>query len=90
MDVYTWVIFMYVAGTLIIGWFLLHEITPSYKSKEKFVAPSYWGIYHDTAMNEIAREKTIRLHEIDVDPEGIMRASSNSYASGGTAKSVGL
>ena len=47
MDVYCWVIFLYVAGTLIVGWVLLQEselFAP--RHKDRFVPASYWGKYY--------------------------------------------
>ncbi|MBY0358535.1 MAG: hypothetical protein K2W82_11085 [Candidatus Obscuribacterales bacterium] len=64
MDVYSWMIFLYVAGTMVIGWFLLSELLPSFKGKDKFVGPTYWGMY-DGAKEELATEKIILLHEIE-------------------------
>lgn len=85
MDVYTWVIFLYVAGTLMVGWFLLHEVHPtSHKRKDKFVGPSYWGIYNGATRHEA--EKTIALHELkDEDIAGLCGGSG--YASGKAVKS---
>lgn len=62
MDVYTWVIFLYVAGTLMVGWFLLHEVNPTgHKSKDRQVGASYWGVYNGSAFES---ERSITLHEI--------------------------
>ncbi|MBX9688671.1 MAG: hypothetical protein K2X27_18325 [Candidatus Obscuribacterales bacterium] len=84
MDVYTWVIFLYVAGTLTVGWFLLHEALPtSHKSKEKFVGPTYWGFYNGSIHDS---DKNIVLHELkDDDLNGL--CGGNGYASGRAVKS---
>ena len=87
MDVYTWVIFLYVAGTLMVGWFLLHEVHPtSHKRKDKFVGPSYWGIYTGAASNDTASEKTIALHELK-DEDIAALCGGSAYSSGKAVKS---
>jgi hypothetical protein len=85
MDVYTWVIFLYVAGTLVVGWFLLHEATPvGLRHKDKSVGPTYWGIYNGSDLKDL--EKTITLHEIkDEELQGLCGGSG--YASGKAVKS---
>lgn len=85
MDVYTWVIFLYVAGTLIVGWFLLHEVTPGgLRHKDKTVGPTYWGIYNGADQKDA--EKTIVLQEIkDEDLHGL--CGGRGYASGKAVKS---
>lgn len=68
MDLYTWVIFMYVAGTILIGWFLLHESsTPGHRmKKDGLVAPA--NIYAATASHEDAvAERTLKFSEVDTD-----------------------
>lgn len=85
MDVYTWVIFLYVAGTLMVGWFLLHEAGPvGHKRKDKFVGPSYWGYYQGAQGPDL--DKTIALHEIKDDDLGGLCGGSG-YASGRAVKS---
>ncbi len=76
MDVYTWVIFLYVAGTLTVGWFLLHEVHPtSHRRKEKLVGPNYWGIYNGVTCEEGLR--TIKLHDLEDDDLGGTYGGSN-------------
>lgn len=84
MDVYTWVIFLYVAGTLTVGWFLLHEVVPAgLRSKDKHVGPTYWGIYNGALVDS---DKTIALQEFkDDEQEGL--CGSSGYASGKAVKS---
>lgn len=65
MDIYSWVIFMYVAGTVVVGWFLLHEVSSVPKTKQKFVGPSYWGFYNDRSVEAVAVEQTIKLHDLN-------------------------
>ena len=74
MDVYTWVIFLYVAGTVMVGWFLLHEAGPvGHTRKDKHVGPTYWGIYTG---GHRECDKTIALQEFhDDDIEGICGGS---------------
>ncbi len=85
MDVYTWVIFLYVAGTLTVGWFLLHEVHPtSHRRKDKLVGPTYWGIYNGVAFDEGV--KSIKLHELEDEELGGLCGGSG-YSSGKAVKS---
>jgi hypothetical protein len=45
MDIYCWVIFLYVAGTVTVGWFLLYEVGPVGPSRRG--QPSLWGTYSE-------------------------------------------
>lgn len=85
MDIYTWIIFLYVAGTMLVGWYLFHEALPSgIRSKDKFVGPSYWGHYQGSGNGDEA--KSIVLHEIkDEELEGL--CGGRGYASGKAVKS---
>jgi hypothetical protein len=38
MDVYSWMIFLYVAGTALVGWVLLHEAYPPGQQDKHFAA----------------------------------------------------
>ena len=71
MDVYSWVIFMYVAGTVLVGWFLLHETgTPgTLRKKDSLVGPTYWGVYNGSAQEDLVGEKSIKLHHVDGETE---------------------
>lgn len=71
MDVYSWVIFMYVAGTILVGWFLLHETgTPgTLKKKDSLVGPTYWGVYNGSGQDDLAGERTIKLQDVDGETE---------------------
>lgn len=87
MDIYSWVIFLYVAGTLVVGWFLLNETgAPSdwIKKKGTLVGPTYWGYY---AGSENDSDKSIKLQEIKDDEEGGLCGGS-AYAGGKAVKSA--
>lgn len=85
MDIYTWVIFLYVAGTLTVGWFLFHEVGPSsHRRKDKVVGPTYWGIYTGSSFQD--GEKTIALQEFkDEELDGL--CGGRAYSSGKAVKS---
>lgn len=89
MDVYSWVIFMYVAGTMIVGWLLLVETNfLNFKKREKLVGPTYWGAYTDCAVSDLAGEKTIRLHDIPNDEEAGGLCGGSGYSGGKAVKSA--
>lgn len=88
MDIYSWVIFLYVAGIVVVGWFLFNEVgAPSgwRQKKGSMVGPTYWGYYSGS---EHSSEKRIKLHEIvDDDEEGGLCGGS-AYAGGKAVKSA--
>ena len=87
MDIYSWVIFLYVAGTLVVGWFLLNEAEPGGFWKQKkgtLVGPTYWGYYPGAASD---CEKQIKLQEI-IDDEESGLCGGSAYAGGKAVKSA--
>lgn len=88
MDIYSWVIFLYVAGTLVVGWFLLNEagVPAGWRQKKgSMVGPTYWGYYQGSA--DIS-EKRIKLHEIKDDDEEGGLCGGSAYSGGKAVKSA--
>ncbi len=85
MDVYTWVIFMYVAGTILVGWFLLNETgTPvSPLKKDSLIAPGYWAVYSAAVQDEAVSEKSAKPGDVDDESESV--ATMASCGAGRTA-----
>lgn len=81
MDVYTWVIFMYVAGTVIVGWFLLHEgvssVTPA--KKESLVGHGCRTVY-SSLTEECVKNGSKQLEERTEEPAIV---ASKTYAGSG-------
>jgi hypothetical protein len=89
MDIYSWVIFLYVAGTLVVGWFLLNEtgMPAGWRQKKgSMVGPTYWGYYQGSAGMS---EKRIKLQEFnDEDDEEGGLCGRSAYAGGKAVKSA--
>lgn len=72
MDLFTWIIFMYIAGTIIVGWFLFHDGGPAAPLKrDSLMAPGYKPMH-----NSCIEDSVVEKSKVD----GAEREDSRSYS----------
>lgn len=89
MDIYTWVVFLYVAGSVLVGWFLFaeYDLFRFFKSDKKHVGPSYWGVYKGASSRDIEAEKVIELQKIEDEYEEHGVCGGRAYGTGKAVRS---